>query len=189
MSTMASQFTSPTLVYTTVYSGADQRKHKSSASLAFVWGIHRWPVNSPHKWPVGPNAENVTIWWRHHGYDRVRRVVIRFSRFRINFDDQMTSSKMAEEISQNLATFRVFVCTYLRNAFPAHNQQTFVLLSQTLVPIAKKQRSCTLEKWEKKAQTKVFLKPFGQHFWDTWTQLKTLFNTLTFEMCSIVLKC
>ena len=33
-------------------SGADQRKHQSSASLAFVWGIHRGPVNSPHKWPV-----------------------------------------------------------------------------------------------------------------------------------------
>ena len=34
------------------YSAADQRKHQSSASLAFVRGIHRWPVNSPHKWPV-----------------------------------------------------------------------------------------------------------------------------------------
>ena len=33
-------------------SDADQRKHQSSASLAFVWGIHRGPVNSPHKWPV-----------------------------------------------------------------------------------------------------------------------------------------
>ena len=33
-------------------SGADQRKHQRCASLAFVWGIHRWPVNSPHKWPV-----------------------------------------------------------------------------------------------------------------------------------------
>ena len=52
MDTMASQITSLTLVYTTVYSGADQRKHQSPASLAFVWGIHRWPVNSPHKWPV-----------------------------------------------------------------------------------------------------------------------------------------
>ena len=31
---------------------ADQRKHQSSASLAFVRGIHRGPVNSPHKWPV-----------------------------------------------------------------------------------------------------------------------------------------
>ena len=52
MSMMASQITSPTLVYSTVYSGADQRKHQSSASLAFVMGIHRWPVNSPHKGPV-----------------------------------------------------------------------------------------------------------------------------------------
>ena len=33
-------------------SGTDQRKHQSSASLAFVRGIHRRPVNSPHKWPV-----------------------------------------------------------------------------------------------------------------------------------------
>ena len=38
--------------YSTVYSDTDQRKHQSSASLAFVWGIHRGPVNSPHKWPV-----------------------------------------------------------------------------------------------------------------------------------------
>ena len=49
MSTMASQITSLTIVYSTVNSGADQRKHQSSASLAFVWGIHRWPVNSQHK--------------------------------------------------------------------------------------------------------------------------------------------
>ena len=40
------------IVDSTVYSGADQRKHQGSASLAFVRGIHRWPVNSPHKWPV-----------------------------------------------------------------------------------------------------------------------------------------
>ena len=52
MSNMASQITSFTMVYTTVSSGADQRKHQSSASLAFVWGIHRWPVNSPHERPV-----------------------------------------------------------------------------------------------------------------------------------------
>ena len=35
-----------------VHSGADQRENQNSASLAFVWGIHQWPVNSPHKWPV-----------------------------------------------------------------------------------------------------------------------------------------
>ena len=52
MSAMASQTTSLTIVYSTIYSGADQRKHQNSASLTFVLGIHRWPVNSPHKWPV-----------------------------------------------------------------------------------------------------------------------------------------
>ena len=52
MGTLASQTTSLIIVYSTVYSGADQRKHQSSASLAFVRGIHRGPVNSPHKWPV-----------------------------------------------------------------------------------------------------------------------------------------
>ena len=41
MTTVASQITSLTIVYSTVYSDADQRKHQSSASLAFVWGIHR----------------------------------------------------------------------------------------------------------------------------------------------------
>ena len=41
MGAMGSQVTSLTIVYSTVYSGADQSKHQSSASLAFVWGIHR----------------------------------------------------------------------------------------------------------------------------------------------------
>ena len=49
---MASQITSLTIVYSNVYSGSDQRKHQSSVSLAFVRGIHRWPVNSPHNGPV-----------------------------------------------------------------------------------------------------------------------------------------
>ena len=52
MSAMASQITSLTIVSSTVYSGTDERKHQSPASLAFVSGIHRWPLNSPHKGPV-----------------------------------------------------------------------------------------------------------------------------------------
>ena len=52
MDAIASQITSLTIVYSIVYSDADQRKHQSSASLAFVRGIHQGPVNSPHKWPV-----------------------------------------------------------------------------------------------------------------------------------------
>ena len=52
MDMISSQITSLTIVYSTVYLGADQRKHQSSASLAFVRGIHRRPVNSLRKWPV-----------------------------------------------------------------------------------------------------------------------------------------
>ena len=92
MGAMASQITSLAIVYSTVYSGADHRKHQSSVSLAFVRGIHRLPVNSRHKWPVTrkmfpsddvimlsvkpigdvctSNAECVSISHRHHGQDR-----------------------------------------------------------------------------------------------------------------------
>ena len=52
MNVMASQITGISIVYSTVCPGADQRKHQSSASLAFVGGIHRWSVISPHKGPV-----------------------------------------------------------------------------------------------------------------------------------------
>ena len=55
-----------------VYSGADQRKHESSASLAFVRGIHRGPVNSTGEFPaqMASIAENVSIWWRHRDFIR-----------------------------------------------------------------------------------------------------------------------
>ena len=49
---MASHITNLTIVYSSIYSGADQRNRQSSASLAFVRGIYQWPVNSPHKGPV-----------------------------------------------------------------------------------------------------------------------------------------
>ena len=52
MSMMESPITGVSIVYSIVCSGADQRKHQSSASLAFVRGIHRGPVNSPYQRPV-----------------------------------------------------------------------------------------------------------------------------------------
>ena len=52
MAAMASQIISLTSVYSTIYAGADQRKHQSFTSLALVRGIHRRPVNSTHKSPV-----------------------------------------------------------------------------------------------------------------------------------------
>ena len=63
MGAIASQITSLTIVNSTVYSDADQMKNQSSASLAFVRGFHRGPVNSAQ---MASKAENVSIWWRHH---------------------------------------------------------------------------------------------------------------------------
>ena len=52
MGTMASQITSLVIGYPVVHSDADQREQQSCTSLDFVRGSHRWPLNSPHKWPV-----------------------------------------------------------------------------------------------------------------------------------------
>ena len=63
MGEIASQITSLTIVYSTVCSGADQRKHQSSASLAFVGNP---PVTDEFPAQMASNAKNVSIWWRHH---------------------------------------------------------------------------------------------------------------------------
>ena len=63
MSSMASQITSLTIVYSTVYSDAGQRKHQSSASLAFA---EKSPIAREFPAQMASNAENVSIWWRHH---------------------------------------------------------------------------------------------------------------------------
>ena len=77
MTMLASQITSLTVVYSIVYSGAIQRKHQSSASLAFVREIHRGPVNNfPHKWPVTRKMfpfDDVIMWW----YDRLPIRILR----------------------------------------------------------------------------------------------------------------
>ena len=64
MDTMASQITGVSIVCSAICSGADQ-SHQNPASLAFVRGIIRRPVDSLHKGSVS-NAENVFIWRRHH---------------------------------------------------------------------------------------------------------------------------
>ena len=80
MGAMASKITCLTIVYSTVYSGADQRKHQSSASLAFVWGIHRWPVNFQHKWQVKQKM---------FPFDDVTMIKRNFSRWhRASFDNR-----------------------------------------------------------------------------------------------------
>ena len=68
MSMTASQITSLAIVYSTVYSGADQRKHQTSLSLAFVRAIHWWPVNSPHKGPVSRKKIHLMLVGTKYGY-------------------------------------------------------------------------------------------------------------------------
>ena len=66
MGAKASQITRLTIIYSNVYSSADQRRHQSSASLAFVRVIHRWPVNSPDKGPVTRimfQFDDVIMYW------------------------------------------------------------------------------------------------------------------------------
>ena len=84
MRAVASQITILTIVYSTAYSNADQRKHQSSASLAFVQGIHRWPVKSPHKGPV--------------------------TRKMFSFDDVIMWCTVADEISR----YHEFLCRHRR---------------------------------------------------------------------------
>ena len=60
MRTLAYQIISLTIVYSTVYSDADQNKHQSSASLA-LQETGEFPAQ------MASNADNVSIWWRHHG--------------------------------------------------------------------------------------------------------------------------
>ena len=65
MGVMASQINSLTIVYSIVYSGADQRKRQSSALLAICAGNS--PATGEFPAQMANNAENVSIWWRHHG--------------------------------------------------------------------------------------------------------------------------
>ena len=64
MTAMASQITSLTVVYSTVYSDADQRK----TSNLRVTGTLCREFTGPGEFPAqrASYAENVFIWWRHH---------------------------------------------------------------------------------------------------------------------------
>ena len=108
MDTMASTITSRTIVYSTINSGADQRKHQnqSSASLAFVRGIHRWPVNSPHKGPVTRKMFSFddVIMWRPFFKSSEAYIRGTFA--------QEKNEKLLDELSYTFRnfTFKIFRC-------------------------------------------------------------------------------
>ena len=72
MCAMASQITSLTTVYSTVYSGADQRKRQSSTSVTGLC-VGNLPVTGEFPAQMASNAENVSIWWRHPDFLTTRR--------------------------------------------------------------------------------------------------------------------
>ena len=73
LNVMVSQITSVTIVYSIVYSDADQRKLQSYASLAFVRGIHR-QITGEFTEQRASNMENASIWWHHHYFDPAEHV-------------------------------------------------------------------------------------------------------------------
>ena len=101
MGTMASQIISLTIVYSTNYSGADQRKHQSSASLAFVWRIHQWPVNSQHKWPV---------MWKMFPFDDVIMIVMFFHLLFVDNINSRTAKNFSFLSVQEIDWLKFFFC-------------------------------------------------------------------------------
>ena len=86
MNSRASQITGVSIVSSTVCSGADQRKHQSSASLAYVRGIHRWPVDSLHKGPVTQKCFHLmtSSWKSREASEKCYTEICRLNRYQNN---------------------------------------------------------------------------------------------------------
>ena len=113
MSVIASQITSLTIVYLTVNSGADQRKHQSSASVAYVWGI------AGDRWQRASNAENVSIWWRHHGslitWSRLLQCHLQILLHRLEWEMRVCWSKVVSNVPSDIKTNRATMKSKLIN--------------------------------------------------------------------------
>ena len=130
MGTMASPITSLTIVYSTFYSGADQRKHQSSASLAFA--------------QMASNAENISIWWRHHVMDfsalaKISNIVVITAMFINNWLELKCSS----ESQRMLVTPHVIAKLYVDEKRYTPNQgqvycEMFIYTWYTLISCTKK---------------------------------------------------
>ena len=99
MGVLTSQITSLTIVYSTVYSGADQRKDQSSAPLDFTGNS---PVTGEFPAQIASNTENVSIWWRHHATMTLLWLYMRVikSQFRHIFGQQFVQCNDKQEKSE-----------------------------------------------------------------------------------------
>ena len=127
MGSITSQITSPTIVYSGVYSGADHWKHQSYASLAFVRGIHRRPVNSPHK---GPET------WKMFPFDDVIMKVSVMRYFNIILDTEFgVQQYVYSKLNQNRLSFKnknLGICKPLLLARPNWTLSTREMLFKLL---------------------------------------------------------
>ena len=149
MGAMACQITSLKIVYSAVYSHTDQRKHQSSTSLAFVCGIHRGPVHSPHKWPVTRKmfpfhvveyldwyAYSIDILWISSLYFYSSSTASNEH----NFDNRNIMSIVNHEILQNSKTIYVydapFITTTKLYMGPLYNNHSYVVVKLIIIASA-----------------------------------------------------
>ena len=111
MGAMTSQFTSLTIVYSTVYLGADKRKHQSSASLPFVRGIHRWPHNGPVTQKMFP-FDDVTMQLYWLTLPKIFFELPLLGPFSISY---LESSNLVSHLASSSNPSEFFVCSCLRN--------------------------------------------------------------------------
>ena len=140
MGAMASQITSLTIVYSTVISGSDQRKHQSPASLAFVRRNHRWPVNSPHKWPVTrkmfPFDDAIMITIPHKlpiMWKASQDIVIRQQRFDMNKREKMNVKITPVVLLTCMCHFYTFVysCWIIPHHIPTPRNRLIFMMGIT----------------------------------------------------------
>ena len=140
MSAIASQITSLTIVYSTVFQGADHRKHQSSASLAFVRGIHRAPVNSPHKGPVTRTMFpfDDVIMWTHVSTNLMgsdsHDFLLRYFRFHSNFREMLIIHFNQVFVKCIKSLQRVCDSVKFIPAFVAHGVTKIILVQRTMQP-------------------------------------------------------
>ena len=121
MSAMASQITSLEIVYSTFYSGANQRNHQSSAARAFLRAKR------------ASNAENVSIWWRHHVLTRwLSKVWASDSRRYIGCDTANSSIENGDRspIVVGKIYVKFLLCSYSK---PAKTQIWTLILRSNLI--------------------------------------------------------
>ena len=106
MAAIASQITGLTIVYSSVCSGKDKRKHQRSASLAFVRGIPRWPVNFPHKWPV---TRKMFYWMTSSRRNHRARAILCLTNINLSSSKQLSRQAMTFSPHKNVKTDVLFL--------------------------------------------------------------------------------